>query len=331
MSESTKDALEMRGDISEDRALTADDWPTPQERSYAERQEALAAEYDVDIESRVVDTDAAGRVHYLVAGNPDGEPVVLLHGVGTTAATWLPMAPTLTDEYRLYIPDRPGRGLSGTPSYRGRSLRWFMVGYLVDLFGSLGLERPHVVGNSLGGQQAFLLALDHDSVDQLCLVGSPAGVSREFSLPWRLLTVRGLNRLLFWLQSRGDPLEGAKSQTERLLTSDDSAVSEAFYELLAASSEMPERQKSLRSLQSEQGSFGRMHSLFDLTDELVDIERPTEFVWGTDDSFFSPAVGRPVADKMQNAQFHELENHGHMPWLEPGDEAETAVREFIDG
>jgi pimeloyl-ACP methyl ester carboxylesterase len=206
-----------------------------------------------------------------------------------------------------------------------------MVGYVVDLFESLGLDQPHVVGNSLGGQQAFLLALDHDAVDRLCLVGAPGGVSREFSLLWRLLTVRGLNRLLFWLQSRGDSLESAKTQTEQFLVSDDAAVSEAFYELLAASSEMPDRQKSLRSLQSEQGSFGRMHSLFDLTDEIVDIERPTAFVWGTDDSFFSPDVGRPLADEMPNAEFHELPNHGHMPWLEPGDKTETAVRGFIDG
>jgi pimeloyl-ACP methyl ester carboxylesterase len=331
MSGATKDTLEMRGDIPQDQALTADDWPTRQEQRYAERQQALAAHHDVDVDSRVVDTDAAGRIHYLVAGDPSGEPVVLLHGVSTTAATWLPIASALTDEYRLYIPDRPGRGLSAAPSYRGRSLRWFMVGYVVDLFESLGLDQPHVVGNSLGGQQAFLLALDHDAVDRLCLVGAPGGVSREFSLLWRLLTVRGLNRLLFWLQSRGDSLESAKTQTEQFLVSDDAAVSEAFYELLAASSEMPDRQKSLRSLQSEQGSFGRMHSLFDLTDEIVDIKRPTAFVWGTDDSFFSPDVGRPLADEMPNAEFHELPNHGHMPWLEPGDQTETAVRRFIDG
>lgn len=307
-----------------------EDW-SGAEREYATRQDELAAHYDVDIDSRVVETDAAGRVHYLVAGNPDGDPVLLLHGLSATGATWLPMASALTDEYRLYMPDRPGRGLSAAPSYRGEFLREFMVGYLLELLDELELDQPHVVGNSLGGQQAFLLALDHDRVDRLCLVGAPGGVSKEFSLLWRLMTVRGVNRALFWLMGRGDPVENAREATDRVLVVDDSAVSEPFYELLAAGSQLPGRQQSLRSLQSAQSSFGRMHPLFDLREEIVGIERPTAFVWGTEDSFWPPEVGRPLAERMPDAEFVELDDHGHSPWLEPGEETETAVRQFLDG
>jgi 2-hydroxymuconate-semialdehyde hydrolase len=317
--------------LSDERGLSPEDWSSTPEQRYATRQAQLADHYDVEFESRVVDTDAAGPIHHLVAGDPDGEPIVCLHGVSTTAATWLPMVPALPDEYRFYMPDRPGRGLSAAPSYRGRNLRQFMVGYLLDLFDELDLDRPHVVGNSLGGQQAFLLAIDHDRVDRLCLVGAPGGVSTEFSLLWRLMTVRGLNRLLYWLNGLGDPVETARESTEQLLVVDDSAVPEPFYQLLAASSEMPDRQKSLRSLQSEQGSFGRMHSLFDLRDEIVDIDRPTSFVWGTDDSFWGPEVGRPLAERMGNAEFHELADHGHMPWMEPDEEATPRIRAFLNG
>jgi pimeloyl-ACP methyl ester carboxylesterase len=308
-----------------------DDWSGEHERLYAERQARLADHCGVDVESKSMETAAAGRIHYLVAGDPDGEPVVLLHGVSTTAATWLPMADALTDEYRLYIPDRPGRGLSAAPSYRGRDLRQFLVEYVLDLLEGLDVDRPHVVGNSLGGQQAFLLALDHDRVDRLCLVGAPGGVSKEFSLLWRLLTVRGVNRLLFWLMGLGDPVDTARESTEQFLVSDASAVPEPFYGLLAASQEMPDRQRSLRSLQSEQGSFGRMHPLFDIRDGIVEIERPTGFVWGSEDSFWPPEVGRPLADRMPDAEFHELQGVGHMPWMDPGDEAEMRIRSFLDG
>jgi pimeloyl-ACP methyl ester carboxylesterase len=312
-------------------ALSPGDWSTGPEQRYAERQARLAAHYGVDIESRTIETDSAGEVHYLVTGDPDGDPVVLLHGVSTTAATWLPLAPALTDEYRLIVPDRPGRGLSAAPSYRGRALRQFLAEYLVELLDTLDLDRPHVVGNSLGGQQAFLLAIDHDRVDRLCLVGAPGGVSKEFSLLVRLLTVRGLNRLLNWLLSRGDPIENAREAARQFLVVDDSAIPEPFYELLAASQQLPDRQRSLRSLQTEQGSFGRMHPLFDLRDEIVDIERPTGFIWGSEDSFWPPEVGRPLADRMPDAEFHELLDYGHMPWMEPDDEAETLVRSFLDG
>lgn len=318
-------------DASHQSALSPDDWPSEPEQRYAERQAQLATHYGLDIDSRTITTDAAGRIHYLVTGNPDGEPVVLLHGVSVTAATWLPLAPALTDEYRLYLPDRPGRGLSSAPSYRDRDLRQFLVAYLLDLLDKLELERPHVVGNSLGGQQAFLLAIDHGRVDRLCLVGGPGGVSKEFSLLWRLLTVRGINRLVYWLLYRGDPIENARESAREFLVADDSAIPEPFYELLAAGQQLPGRQRSLRSLTTEQGSFGRMHSLFDLRDEIVEIERPTGFVWGTEDSFWPPEVGRPLADRMPNAEFHELPDYGHMPWMEPGDEAETRVRSFLDG
>ena len=310
---------------------TADDWSTNPERWYAACQAQLAASFDVAFDSRTIDTDSAGRVHYLVAGDPDGEPVLLLHGVTTTAATWLPLAPALADNYRLYMPDRPGRGLSAAPSYRGRYLREFLAGYLNELCDELDVARPHVVGNSLGGLQAFLFALDYDRVDRLCLVGAPAGLSADLPLAWRLLTVRGLNRLLLWLETRGDPVENARKATTERLVVDDSAVPEAFYELLAASQRLPEQARSLRSLLTEEGSFGRMHPVFDISEEVVSIDRPTGFVWGSDDAFWPPAVGRPIVDGMADAELYELPDHGHMPWLEPGSRTADRVRSVLDG
>jgi pimeloyl-ACP methyl ester carboxylesterase len=311
------------------RSRQPEDWDSDAHRTYARAQAALAEHCGVDAEAHVTETDSAGSIHYLTAGDPDGDPVVLLHGVSTTAATWLPLVPALTDDHWVVVPDRPGRGLSAPAAYTDTHLRSFMTAYLVDLLDDLGLDRPHVVGNSLGGQQAFLLALDHDRVDRLCLVGAPGGVSKEFSTLWKLMTVRGVNRVLYWLNSLGDPEENARDSTRELLVGDDSAVPEPFYGVLAAASQMPAQQRSLRSLQTAQGSFGRMHDLFDLTDELPGIERPTSFVWGAEDSFWPPDVGRPVAESMPNAAFHELDGYGHMPWLDPGDDADRLVREFL--
>jgi len=309
---------------------TVDDWATGTERRYAACQARLAAACDVTVDSRIVDTDSAGRIHLLVAGDPNGEPVVLLHGVTTTAATWLPMVATLTDRYRVYIPDRPGRGLSAAPSYRGRYLRSFLVDYLGELCDELDVQRPHVVGNSLGGLQAFLLTIDRDRVDRLCLVGAPAGLSSELPLAWRLLTVRGLNRLLLWLERRGDPVENARAATAERLVVDASAIPTEFYELMAARQQLPGREKSLRSLLTEEGSFGRMHPVFDIREEVVDINRPVGFVWGTKDAFWPPVVGRPIVDGMADAELYELPEHGHMPWLEPGSRTADLVRLVLD-
>ena len=252
----------------------------------------------------------------------DGETVCIVgeSGSGKTVAT----------ESITRLVDTPPGTITGSTRYRGRDLREFLVGYLLELFDDLGLDRPHVVGNSLGGQQAFLLAIDHDRVDRLPLVGAPGGLSREYPLVFRLLTMHGVSRLLYWLNARGDPLENARESVGRFVV-DDSGIPEAFYETLAAAESLPGRAESLRSLNLEQGSFGRMHPVFDISDEVVDIGRPTLFLWGSEDVLWPPEAGRPVADRMPDATLHALPDHGHMPWLEPGEDVARRVRSFLDG
>lgn len=305
-----------------------EDWETEAGRTYARLQADFAEQCDVAVTSRVAETEM-GRVHYLEAGSPDGQPVVLLHGIGTTAAMWLPLLGDLLDDYRYLVPDRPGQALSEPVTYGERPLREELVGYLSDLYDAWGVERAHVVGNSLGGLQAFLLTIDHDAVDRLCLVGAPGGLSREMPLSMRLLTVRGVNRLLFWLQRRGDPVETARDQTREMVVSDASAVPETFYELFGAVRQLPDRAASLRSLVEHEGSWGKMDPLFDIREEVVAIERPTRFLWGTEDWFWGPEEGRPVVEEMPEAHLQILEGHGHMPWLEPGDEVEMGIRTFL--
>lgn len=99
----------------------------------------------------------------------------------------------------------------------------------------------------------------------------------------------------------------------------------------AARQALPGLLRSQRSFMSEVGSFGRLIPAADLRDEVVDIERPTAFVWGDADYYWSPALERRVADRMADATFYELADHGHGPWLEPGDEAATRIRAFLDG
>lgn len=306
-----------------------EDWPRATERRYAEYQARLANTYGLEIESRTIETDAAGRIHYLVAGDPDGEPVLLLHGLTNPAAGWLPMLPALTDGYRIYLPDMPGEGLSAKPRYHGQDLRSSLVGYLIELLDAVGLDQPQVVANSFGGAQAFLLAIDHDSVDRLCLVGAPVGLSLDF--PWlaRLLTMWGVNHLLVWMMSLGDPVQNARRWFDLFIV-DNSTVPDAFYELYAIREELPGLRQSQRSLLLATGSFGRIRSEADLREEVIGIERPTAFIWGTEDYYWRPDVGRAVASRMSNADFHELPDHGHGPWLEPGDEAERLVRSFLD-
>lgn len=305
------------------------DWEDAGRRTYARRQAELAAAYELDVSSHVTSVAGYGQVHYLEAGHTGGKPVVLLHGIGTPAATWLPMLPALADQYRLLVPDRPGIGLSDPIDYGKGSFRRRLVDYLPALLEELGVSDVSVVGNSLGGLQAFLLALDTDFVGELALLGAPAGLTRSFPLPFRLLTMRGVDRFINRLTSTGDPVETARNQIEQIGVVDSSAVTEPLYRVLAANSQLEAQTRSLRTLNRRAGSFGRMHPLYDISDAVTTIEVPTSFIWGDTDAFFDPDVGRPVVQQMANASFRVLPEHGHMPWLEPTDEAGRTVAAFL--
>ena len=81
----------------------------------------------------------------------DGPPLVLLHGIGHRRQGWAPVMDLLAAERDVIAVDLPGFGESpplppGTPYTLDT-----VISVLADSFAELGLERPHIAGNSLGG------------------------------------------------------------------------------------------------------------------------------------------------------------------------------------
>ncbi|MDN3294930.1 alpha/beta fold hydrolase [Streptomyces ficellus] len=106
-----------------------------------------------------VEGRAAGLAAVTVAyeRQGDGEPLVLLHGVGDDRRVWGDVVPLLTG-YETMAIDLPGFGDSpdldlGVPRDLETAVRWMGA-----LFAALGVERPHVAGHSLGGLIALRLA-----------------------------------------------------------------------------------------------------------------------------------------------------------------------------
>lgn len=98
-----------------------------------------------------------------------GPPVVLLHGPGEFAATWLPVLPRLTRAHHVVVPDLPGHGASlidGGPLDAGRVLGW--LGELVD---ETCAAPPVLVGKTIGGAVAARFAAgSRDRLAALVLV-----------------------------------------------------------------------------------------------------------------------------------------------------------------
>jgi pimeloyl-ACP methyl ester carboxylesterase len=106
-----------------------------------------------------------------------GEPLVLVHALGTDRHMWDPVIERLSQEREVYAVDMPGFGASdpidpAAPADLARAID-----------DALGLDRPHVAGNSLGGWVALELALAGRARSVTAI--APAGLWPQPLLPKR--------------------------------------------------------------------------------------------------------------------------------------------------
>ncbi len=113
------------------------------------------------------------RVHYLVAG--EGEPLVLVHGLGARAESWMPLIPELTrHHFRIYAPDLLGNGRSDKPDAD------YSVGMesdvVKDFLVSQKLGPVDIAGWSMGGWIVLNLAARHPELVKRLVVFDGAGM-----------------------------------------------------------------------------------------------------------------------------------------------------------
>lgn len=126
-----------------------------------------------------------GLLHQVTRGS--GEPVVFLHGLGATGASWRPQVEALRSHYAVTTIDLRGHGASPAPPGA-----WTMADFANDVAAAIRstVTVPvHLVGLSLGGMVAFQLAVDHPA-----LVRSAAIINSGPAFPGH--TVKG--KLLIW-------------------------------------------------------------------------------------------------------------------------------------
>jgi pimeloyl-ACP methyl ester carboxylesterase len=118
-----------------------------------------------------------------MAGSPEAPPVVLLHALGDTGAAWEEVVALLAPDLRTYAVDLRGHGRT---AWVGPYSLDAMVEDVRALLDALRLDRAHVVGHSLGGVVAYLLAEQHPQrTATLVLEDPPAPRPRPRSSPQR--------------------------------------------------------------------------------------------------------------------------------------------------
>ena len=116
------------------------------------------------------------RMHYVERGDPNGPPVILLHGYSDSWVSYMRVLPLIDQKYRVYIPDQRGHGESDRPA-SGYTFPDFAAD-VVAFMDAKGLKKATVVGHSMGSFVAQHVAtMAPERVEKLVLVGSAPAVS----------------------------------------------------------------------------------------------------------------------------------------------------------
>jgi pimeloyl-ACP methyl ester carboxylesterase len=235
-----------------------------------------------------------------------GEPILLLHGWGSSGESFAGVAEALEDEFALHAVDLPGFGWSAPPP-----AAWASSDYAahVDRFMEVaGLPSAHVLGHSFGGRVAIGLAARFPQrVRKLVLVAS-AGIrpGRTAGYYFRVAVAKAAGRAF------SPALWGRRG--ERLREAAIARVGSRDY---------------LRA--------GRLRPTFvkvvneDVRPCLPRIEAPTLIVWGSADREIPEAAARIMARGIRGARLEILDGAGHFPFLERPDQFAGLVRAFLRG
>jgi 2-hydroxymuconate-semialdehyde hydrolase len=248
-------------------------------------------------------TTELGRIHYIDVG--EGAPVLLMHGSGRSIADWQEGAiQRLALRHRVIAFDYFGNGFSernGSFTY-GYDL-W--VNEAVELLAALKIPHVTVIGHSVGGALACILAADHpDLVDHVVTIGTGMTIEPQQFLP----IVPGIGEIM--MANAGSFGETYSVQNRATL--------EAAYRIKgtrAAVLSYMRRQATVDGLRLVWGTF-------------EDVKVPVLHISGSRDAHIPPDIARDLAQRT-HGRFVSIEGVGHMVQIEAPDRFVEAVERFL--
>ena len=269
-------------------------------------------------------------LHYHEAGQPTevggGLPLVMLHGGGPGASAWSNFGSSLerfASRFRTLLVDQPGFGESDKPQIEGHFFT-FAADKLAALLDELGIERVHLLGNSLGGGTAVRFALNYpERVGRMILMG-PGGLSLNIFAPD---PTEGIKRLYDFAAPPG-PSKEKMAAFIKTMVHDQSLVTDELVEERFASATAPGTAEAMASMGA---SFAKPDTYEEgfLWREAYKLRHPVLLTWGREDRV-NPLDGALAALKLiPKASLHVFPRCGHWAQIEAADEFFTVASGYL--
>lgn len=289
---------------------------SPEIEQFKIAQQNLLNKYNVEARSKYVKLNSpAMTAHILEAGR--GDPVLMLHGGGAYAGQFAPLMSELQKDFGLYIPDRPGCGLSDRFNYTGVAFRQHAIDFVLSVLDALKLNKVSLIGNSMGGYWALLFALSHpERVNKLLLIGEPAGSSPPGMQP---------------PVPPADPhpsIEGIEGFYKYMLVANFKNVPKEIFEADLEAAKLPGAALAWNTM-IEQFKPPTDLGTYNLRPQLKNLQPQTMFIWGDQDKFGPPKLGQEMSAIIPHGRIEVVQHAGHLVWLDQLEHCASLAQAFL--
>ena len=257
------------------------------------------------------------RLHYQEVGS--GYPLICIHGAGPGASAesnFKLNTGAFSEKFRVILYDMPQYGKSSKVvlteprlKYNARILNGFMA--------ALGIEKAHIVGNSMGGQVAIKLGLDYpDRLARVVIIGS--GVVPPIFAPF---PVEGVKMIARYYKGSGPSREKLRDLLQTILYDSSLLTDETLEERYLASID-PE---VVELFGKRQGELPRES----LGPDLHKLKAKVLTIWGMDDRFGALDVGLQITRMVPDGRMHIFAKCGHWAQVEHAAEFNRIVIDFL--
>ena len=249
------------------------------------------------------------KIRYLESGNSK-KTLVLIHGLGASAERWNAVIPIFAEHFRVIVPDLIGFGYSDKP-LADYTLDFFS-NFLEKFFLASNIEKPIIVGSSLGGQISAEYTSAHPQNVEKLILTSPSGVMKQSTPALDAYIMAALYPNEQNAQNAFQLMEGSGEEI-------DTKIINGFIERM----KLPNAKLAFMS------TILGLKNAEMITKKLQSIMPPTMIIWGADDPVIPIQHADEFVAAISDCRFFKMDNCGHTPYVQEPTIFASKVLDFV--
>ncbi len=250
------------------------------------------------------------KINYIEAGDPSKPKVILLHGLGGSIGNWQTNTAAIAQNYHVIALDQIGFGKSDKPMLKYRVGTY--VDFLDKFLSELKIEKASLVGNSMGGWVAALMAIKYPNRVEKIVLADAAGI---IPLSYSEADVYQLNN-----STRDEIRANMKKIFANPALQSNEALVDQFLTLRVSAGDGNAINSLIESIKRKEDF---------LNNRLAEINKPTLIIWGKQDGLLPVADAYTFKKGIANSELLLFDNCGHVPQFEKAAEFNKAVLAFL--